>query len=399
MRMRDLIYEAYHALSANRMRSFLTILGIVIGISSVIAMTSMVGGMSGAMTSEMGGAQARVVNILPMVEASKTDFDTLATQIPDYERIMVSKTGSGQLQHASKTYQPVAGIMGVQSSYGEAMALKHSAGKFFSEQDDVLANRVIVVGKGTVKNLFGDENAAVLGQTLSIGSDTFTIVGILEGNASTSAYGSVYLPLNTLETRLDVTGFYSGTALAKEGLDKEQMEALSKKTAQTFTTIVGGTKADDTVMVYSMSQMLDQVATIMGGFSMLLGGIAAISLLVGGIGIMNMMLTNVTERIREIGLRKALGAHAKDIVRQFLLEAIVLTLTGGVVGIALGYVGSWALAGIVGMMQPTMTFVPSISPVSVGVAVGVSVLIGITFGYYPARRAAKLDPIEALRYQ
>ena len=177
------------------------------------------------------------------------------------------------------------------------------------------------------------------------------------------------------------------------------MDALVKKTAKTFTEILGGVNASETLSVYSMSQLLSQMNTLMGGFGLLLGGIAAISLLVGGIGIMNMMLTNVTERIREIGLRKALGARRTDIVRQFLLEAIALTLVGGIVGIAIGYAASWGLSGIVNALQPTMSFAPALNAASVGIAVGVSALIGVAFGFYPARRAARLDPIEALRFQ
>lgn len=399
MKLKDLAYEAYHALSANRMRSFLTILGIVIGISSVIAMTSMVNGMSNAMTNSMGKNQARVITISLLHEATKSDFAALAARMPELETIMIGKSGSGDLQRESKTYRPLTGISGVESRYAFAMALKVSQGKFFGDADVSQAARVVVVGKGAVKALFGSEDASALGQEITIGSDAFTIVGILDGNASTQNYGAVYVPLSTLETRLDLSGSYTGTALAKGEPSKEEMEVLSKKTGREFTAILGGKDVEETVSVYSMSQVLDQVNTIMGGFGLLLGGIAAISLVVGGIGIMNMMLTNVTERIREIGLRKALGAHGRDIVRQFLLEAVVLTVIGGLVGIVLGYAGSWALAGLVSMAQPTMSFAPIISFSSVALAVGVSVFIGIAFGYYPARRAAKLDPIEALRYQ
>ncbi|WP_449314598.1 ABC transporter permease [Rubneribacter sp.] len=399
MMFRDLAYEAYHALSANRMRSALTILGIVIGISSVIAMTSMVGGIQDSMASELGGDQARVVNISPYVETGQADFEALAQQMPEYERIVLSRMGSGTLQHASKTYTPQYGITGAQPAYADATGLKFSEGSFFQESDERSANRVAVVGKGAVKNLFGDENASAVGQEITIGGDTFTIAGVLEGNASTSSYGSVYVPLSTLEMRLDATSEYLGTAIARGEPTEEQTDALVKKTAKTFTEILGGVNASETLSVYSMSQLLSQMNTLMGGFGLLLGGIAAISLLVGGIGIMNMMLTNVTERIREIGLRKALGARRTDIVRQFLLEAIALTLVGGVVGIAIGYAASWGLSGIVNALQPTMSFAPALNAASVGIAVGVSALIGVAFGFYPARRAARLDPIEALRFQ
>ncbi len=400
MKFRDLAYEAYHALSANRMRSVLTILGIVIGISAVIAMTSMVEGLSSSMTSSMGSGQARTVNISAMVDTTKSDFETLAAQMPEYQQIVVTKTGSGDIQYDSKTYTPTTGINGVQPGWFEAMDVKLSSGQFFTQEDDSQAHRVVVVGQGVVKELFGSEDADVLGKQVTVGSDSFTIVGVIKGTTGSSNYGSVVIPLNTMDTRLDSAGQYSGIGIAAQSdPSTDYMSDLAKRTGETFTKILGGTEVDQTVMVYSMSEMLNQVNAIMGGFGLLLGGIAAISLLVGGIGIMNMMLTTVTERIREIGLRKALGARSKDIVRQFLLESVVLTTIGGLIGMVLGFLGAIGLAALVSMLQPTMAFTSSVSIVSVVLAVGVSALIGIVFGYYPAKRAAKLDPIEALRYQ
>ena len=399
MRLLDLLYEAYHALSVNRMRSILTILGIVIGISSVITMTSLVGGVESSITSGVGGNQSRVVLIYPLVEATRADFEELERQMPEYEAIVLAQTSNATLQYQSKTFTPSNSLNGVDYRYAEARSLKLASGKFFGQIDEAQAARALVVGKGVAKALFGNEESPAVGREVTLESDTYVIYGVIDGNASSENYNAVYMPLSTMQERLGDNGYYMATGVAKEGLDKEGMVRLSEKTAEVFTRILGGREPQDTVQVASMSQILDQLSMILGGFSLLLGGVAAISLLVGGIGIMNMMLTNVTERIREIGLRKALGAHRKDIVRQFLLEAVALTAVGGLVGILFGYLGSWSLATIIGFVNPALSFSPAVNVTSVAIAVGVSVLIGIGFGYYPARRAAKLDPIEALRYQ
>lgn len=399
MRFRDLLYEVYLGLSANRMRSFLTILGIVIGISSVIAMTSLVGGIGNAMTSSLGLDQARIINITALTGADSDDFAELATLMEDdYEQIIVTKTASATLEAEGKTAMAGA-VVGAPSSYATTMGLKVEEGGFYTAQDDAQSRRLIVVGRGMVKELFGSEDAEALGRQVTIGSERFTILGVLEGGGSSSNYQSVYLPLSTMELRLpDLVGSLSGYGIIAEGSTTD-INALTENTQQNFARILGSTDPSSDVFVYSMEQLLEQMSMIMSGFSLLLGAIASISLFVGGIGIMNMMLTNVTERIREIGLRKALGARSRDIVRQFLAEAVILCIIGGLIGIVFGYLGSWGLAAIVNLLSPDLGLSPAVSLEAVFAATGVSALIGIVFGFYPARRAAKLDPIEALRYQ
>ncbi len=334
MKLKDLMYEAYHALSVNRMRSLLTILGIVIGIASVITMNALIGGVGKLLTSNIGGNQMRVVNISPLVESKRSDYEALQQQMPEYEQIILIQMASGELSYKSKAAAPV--LKGVENPFFDAMSLKLASGKFFTAAEEERGDRVIVVGRGMLKKLFDDEDAKVLGHEVFLNGDGYVICGVLDGNASSVNYEAAYVPLKTAETRLGAGDFYQALGVAKGEPTKEEMNDLSDKTGKVLTKILGGAKPEETVMVYSMSAVLDTISVVLAGFNVLLGGVAAISLLVGGIGIMNMMLTNVSERIREIGLRKALGAHARDIVRQFLIEAVALTVIGGVVGIVCG---------------------------------------------------------------
>ncbi|NPD31301.1 FtsX-like permease family protein [Eggerthellaceae bacterium zg-1084] len=397
MRARDLLREAYHALAVNRMRSFLTILGIVIGIAAVITMTSLVSGMGRSMVGDVGGAQMRQILVVPMVPAERADYDAAAELVPGIERMHYLKTGRGEVTYRSKKLSG-GNLSGVEPSYLKFMEVKMASGRAFSEADDKHAARVVLLGKGAVKELFGSEDEQAAGATVSINGESFVVAGVMEGSSNTQWHNMVAVPMNTMDQRLG-GGYLQAIAEAKGEPSKQEMSKIAKSYAEMFTKLKGKAKVDETIRVSTFAEILEIVELLIGGFNMILGGVAAISLLVGGIGIMNMMLTNVTERIREIGLRKALGAHARDIVRQFLLEAVALTLIGGLVGIVVGTLGSLGIAAIIGAVNPQLSFSPYIDGTSVAWAVGVSVLIGVVFGFYPAQRAARLDPIEALRYQ
>lgn len=395
MRIGDLFYETWHALSANKGRSLLTILGIVIGIAAVIAMTSLIAGIQNTLMGEMGFEQARQVSINAYSPDGITfdDLDKLEQGMPEYETITGAAYASAEITGADG--QPFyTGITGVRPDFFAVNGSKLKEGRFFTDAEEKGAARLAVVEASSLMQLFGSADAPVVGSSIRLGNDDYTVVGVLE---STSFMGgaALYVPFTTAETRLGGTGgIQQILGIAREGADMDRLvETTQSFVAQYFNL------EPDAVYVQSLDAIIQQMETMMASFSLLMGSVASISLFVGGIGIMNMMLTNVTERIREIGLRKSLGARRRDITKQFLLESVMLCVAGGVFGILFGFLAAWGLGGLVGAVQPGMSVVPVLAPEVVAGAVGVCVLIGVVFGSYPARRAAKLDPVESLRYQ
>ena len=395
MKIGDLFYETWHALSANKGRSLLTILGIVIGIAAVIAMTSLIAGIQNTLMGEMGFEQARQVSISAYSPDGVTfdDLDKLERGMPEYEALTGAAYASAEITGADG--QPVyMGITGVRPDYFGVMGSKLKEGRFFTEAENEGAARLVVVDASSLMQLFGSADAQPVGSSVRLGNDDYTVVGVLE-SASFMGGSSLYVPSTTAQTRLGGTGgIQQIVGIAREGTDMDRLvETTQAYVAQYFNL------DQESVYVQSLDAVIKQMETMMMSFSLLMGSVASISLFVGGIGIMNMMLTNVTERIREIGLRKSLGARRRDITKQFLLEAVMLCVAGGVFGIVFGFLAAWGLGQVIGVVQPGMTVTPVLAPGVVFGAVAVCVAIGVVFGSYPARRAAKLDPVESLRYQ
>ena len=385
MSTRDLIQEALHSLEANKGRSLLTILGIVIGIASVIAMTSLIGGIQNSLVNSLGLNAARMVQIYSSQELTESDIEKLRKLVPQIEQIGIVDSAYTEYKAGDKSYTVMA--QGVDSDMLDAVgASKLVAGRTYTQAESQSGARVALISRGGADQLYGNEQEAL-------------------GNDSMGSL-TLYMPRETISGLFgdENPSFPSVTALATEGTDVDE---LCKTIESKVRAMKGIAKDDeyDSVSATSMKSAIDALNSFMGAFSLIMGAVASISLLVGGIGIMNMMLTNVTERIREIGIRRALGASRRDITAQFLAESSALCVTGGLLGIRIGYLLAWGLAlfaagsGVLGELGASGTITPSFSIATVLLAFAVSVGIGVIFGFYPARRAAKLDPVECLRYQ
>lgn len=397
MKFTDLIYETWFALAANKGRSFLTILGIVIGISAVIAMTALIGGIQNMLMGELGFAQARLVEISaypPTGQTTFEDIENLEELMPEYEFITGSAQAYTPVSSSTTTIDDTV-VFCVKPQYFVANGSTLKTGRLFTEGEEANGARYALIDEVSIKDLFGDADAQAIGQSIHIGNDEYEIIGVLESTTLMSFGTMIYIPYTTAQQRLGLE--YSYLELSAFAQEEVDIESIVDSTTSTVARYFG--ISEDEVYVFSFGSIMREMETTMASFSLLMGAVASISLFVGGIGIMNMMLTNVTERIREIGLRKSLGARRRDITKQFLLEAIMLCVVGGIVGIFVGLAAAWGLSFVVEMTQPDVRVSPVLSlPVVFG-AVAVCVLIGLVFGYYPARRAAKLDPVESLRYQ
>ena len=405
MSTRDLVQEALHSLEANKGRSLLTILGIVIGIASVIAMTSLIGGIQNSLVNSLGLNAARMVEIYSSQELTDSDVEKLRKMVPQIEQIGIVDSAYSEYKVGDKSYTVMA--QGVDSDMLDAVgASKIVAGRTYNDIESQSGARVALISRGGAEQLYGGNEQDALGKTIKVSSGEVQIVGVIDGGNDSMGSLSLYMPRETIAELFgdDNPSFPSVTALAVKGTDIDEL----CKTIESKVRSMKGISEDDeyeSVMVSSMKSAIDALNSFMGAFSLIMGAVASISLLVGGIGIMNMMLTNVTERIREIGIRRALGASRRDITAQFLAESSALCVTGGILGVVIGYLLAWGLtffaanSGIMSEFGASGTITPSFSLMTVLLAFAVSVGIGVIFGFYPARRAAKLDPVECLRYQ
>jgi putative ABC transport system permease protein len=407
MKLKDLFQETIFAIRANKVRSGLTILGIVIGIGSVIAMISIGQGAQGSIESSIESIGSNLVMISPgfsrsagqQVSAGRGSATTL-TQA-DAEAIVsemnlakaVSPELSRRYQITAKGTNTNTQVVGVAAAYSDVHNIQIDVGSFIADQQSKGLSKAAVLGPTTRDDLFG-EGVDPTGQTIRINKIEFKVVGVTKskgGSGFTNQDDMIFIPISTAQRFLAGDNYVS--SISVQAVDQNSMADLQ---AAITNLLLDRHKISDPqaadFQVINQQDIVSAASSVTSTFTMLLASIAGISLVVGGIGIMNMMLTSVTERTREIGLRKAIGAKRGEINRQFLAEAMMLTFLAGVIGIILG----WALAAGVSYFTSIATKV-SIS--SIFLAFGVSAAIGIIFGYYPARRAASLNPIEALRYE
>lgn len=403
----DLFQETYAALSANKVRSGLTMLGIVIGISSVIAMVAIGAGAQGSIQASIESIGSNLILVTPGAQRgpgfqvsagrgsartlTQGDADAITAQITDAKA--VAPELSGRYQVTSKGKNTNTSVVGVTPSYPGVRNIEIDEGSFIADQQVIGLSKVAVIGPTTRDDLFGEGLEAV-GQVIRIKGVEFKVIGVTKAKGGTG-FGSqddmIFVPISSAQRFLAGDAYV--TTISVQAPDTNSMTTVQDEI--TVLLLQRHNIKDATLADFSTLNQSDIVATassVTNTFTILLGAVAGISLVVGGIGIMNMMLTTVTERTREIGLRKAIGAKKRDITLQFLVEAVMLTLIGGLTGIALG----WGIAFIVSYFGVLQT---SVSLSSVLLAFGVSAGIGIVFGYYPATRAASLNPIEALRYE
>ncbi|MEW6715990.1 MAG: ABC transporter permease [Chloroflexota bacterium] len=402
------VIEAFESLTANKLRSGLTILGIVIGVAAVIAMLAIGKGAQASITGEIqgigtnllfifGGGSEEVRNPKPLTLG---DAEAIADPFaaPSVEGVAPVLQGNAEVAYGGESV--ITSINGITPSYATVRNYQITEGEFISEEHMLGQAAVVLLGPDVAEELFGRKDGLV-GETVRIEGQPFRVIGVMKEKGG-SSFGSqdnlVFVPLTTAQTRLirRSTRDRVDNILVQTVSAEAVPQAIEEVTQILRTRHLTEVGADD-FTIFSQQDFIDVAASITNILTIFLGGIAAISLLVGGIGIMNIMLVSVIERTREIGLRKAIGARRMDIMIQFLTESSLLSLSGGVIGIGLG----WGISAIVGQIAAAnnANLNPVIGIDALLLATVFSTAVGLFFGLYPANRAANLEPVEALRYE
>jgi putative ABC transport system permease protein len=401
---------ALRALRVNRMRSALTMLGIIIGVAAVIAMVGVGAGATKRIQDQIQSIGSNLIMVLPgsvstngvrlgsgaMASLTQDDSKAIAAECPSVALSVPTVRGGVQVVYGNNNWATNA--QGVTPDYMAVRDYTMLSGQFFTTQDVDAAAKVAVLGETVAENLFGDSDPT--GQVVIIKNVPFTVAGVLtpKGQSPTGQDQDdvILLPISTAMQKVlganranaQAVGSLTVQAISPQAMDQaiQEMEALLRERHR----ILPGLEDDFTIR--NLTEVFQAQETSAQVMSILLGAIASVSLIVGGIGIMNIMLVSVTERTREIGLRQAVGAKTGDILMQFLVEAVTLSLLGGIVGIAVGLAASLLISHFA-------KWSTAVSPLSILLAFLFSALVGVFFGYYPARKAAFMDPIEALRYE
>lgn len=389
MRILQSFKLAWKSILGNKMRAFLTMLGMIIGVASVIILVGLVNGLKTYILDSFGDIGTNMISVSVTNTGTRTvSVDDMYAVVEDnpeiFEGVTPRVTGSFTLKNGSTSLTRKT-VTGVGEDYLNINHMELSAGRMLGYGDIITRNNVCVVGTYIISELF--ENNNVVGETIKIDGDVYTIIGILEEQEDSSENSSddcIYIPY-TNASRLNWTSEITSFTFA--AYDTDLVEAGETILDSTLYDIL---KDEDLYTITSMTALLDTVNEMMGMLSTALGGIAGISLLVAGIGIMNIMLVSVIERTREIGIRKALGAKRRNIMSQFVIEAASISSLGGIIGIILGAIITVKAGDIIGLPAS-----PSVG--SIILSFSVSAGIGIFFGYMPAKRAARLNPIDALR--
>ena len=391
----ETVRMAFKAIWGNKVRSFLTMLGVIIGVMSVTVLMAIGQGTTSSVTDSISSMGTNMISVtiqtrrfgFGMNKSSRSSSakgtvilkaeDVLALKDNEYIQY-VSPTVSGSLTVKAGSTNTTASIMGVYPDYANIVNTELASGRYIIDADVENRSAVCVIGPDLAEDLFGNTN--VVGNTLHVNGRMFKIVGVLDGTSST-----LVLPFTLAQRMLEstsITSFYvSATDSTVVSAAQTAVERFLYKKYQD----------DSTYSIMNQEEMLAAMEETAGTLSLMLGGIAGISLLVGGIGIMNIMLVSVTERTREIGIRKAIGAKRRNILLQFLIESVVLSGMGGLLGLMLGY-------GLMHMLESYMGMSVAASAGVAQLAMGFSMFVGVVFGLYPANKASKLKPIDALHY-
>lgn len=392
----EIFHLATIAILANRMRSLLTILGIVIGVTSVILLISVVSGLNSYITKEIQGLGSNLMFVIPgkvggarspggvqVNRLTMQDATNLKNKLVGLADVSAVVQKIATIKYSNKTDKDVT-LVGVQANYPKLISITLQKGRAFTTSEENAGSRLAVIGTSTESKLFG--TSSPLGQRISVGNIKYQVIGVISPRGSIFGIDQdnvVAIPLQAAQKQFGLDRLNT----IYIGVNKsEDVKSVQKKA----TDVLLKRLSEDDFTIMTQEQTLSTVSQITGVLTIALGGIAAISLIVGGIGIMNIMLVSVTERTREIGLRKALGATPNDIRTQFLIEATVLAGLGGVVGILLGILLSFIIGRFITTTVPFWSILLSF---------GFSTAVGIIFGVTPAIRASKLDPIQALRYE
>ena len=381
---------ALKSLAGSKMRSFLTMLGIIIGVASVIVLVALVDGMKADMVKrfESMGTNLLTVSIRGRGGNRNVDIDDLQNLVEENQDVLKAMSPAISVANQTIKYENsnvTSSCVGINEYYGEIKKTEVETGRSITYMDTYNRSKNCVIGSYIAKELFGNSNP--IGETIKINAYQFTVVGVLKETADSqegSADQTILIPYTVAQT---ISGMfrissYNFSATSKDTVDKAKA-VIEKYLLSVFS-------SSNFYSVFSQSEQLETVNEMTGMMTMVLVGVAGISLLVGGIGIMNIMLVSVTERTREIGIRKSLGATPWDIMSQFVVESITTSVVGGLIGILFGIAVAYSLT----IFEYTIV----VSFTAILISFSVSAIIGVTFGYFPAKKAAKLNPIDALRY-
>lgn len=389
MNLRESMKMAVRSIKTNKMRAFLTMLGIIIGVASVIVLVSIGQGSSKSVKDQINGLGTNLLTINITDTESVVLSDEMVTELADLQGVSeVSPVVTGRVYAKNGTESAQVSMTGTNAAYVSVKDLELSQGRFLSDLDSELRLKNVVLGSDTAETLFG--NGKAVGETFQIGGISYHVVGVLKSKGTSlgsSGDDVIIAPISTAKRALKSIAIDSVYVKAES---EDMLTPAMYRIQGTLTSLFPN--QSDNYSVTNQEDLMETMSSVSDTMTLMLGGIASISLLVGGIGIMNIMLVSVSERTKEIGIRKAIGANRKSILQQFLLESVVLSSLGGLAGVAIGI-------GFAKLVSATAGLTISLSFSVTALAFLFSLFIGVIFGVFPANKASKLNPIQALRYE